>query len=50
MGSDNILYGTDYPADMGNHQPAREIPGLSRLSAGNQEKILSTNAKKLYKI
>jgi len=48
LGVDRILYGTDYPADMGYHQPAREIPGLSRLSKADQEKILSGNAKKIY--
>jgi aminocarboxymuconate-semialdehyde decarboxylase len=50
LGADNIIYGTDYPADMGNHQPARDIPGLSRLPEADQEKILSGNAKKLYKL
>jgi aminocarboxymuconate-semialdehyde decarboxylase len=48
LGADRILYGTDYPANMGNHQPAREIPGLSRLSGKDQEKILFGNATKLY--
>jgi aminocarboxymuconate-semialdehyde decarboxylase len=48
LGADRILYGTDYPADMGYQQPAREIPGLPRLSKADQEKILSGNAKKLY--
>ena len=50
LGADNIIYGTDYPADMGNHQPARDIPGLSRLPEADQEKILTGNAKKLYKL
>ncbi len=50
LGADRILYGTDYPADMGYHQPAKEIPGLSRLSTADQEKILTGNAKKLYKL
>jgi aminocarboxymuconate-semialdehyde decarboxylase len=48
LGADRIVYGTDYPADMSNHQPAREIPGLSRLSEMDQEKILFGNAKKIY--
>ena len=48
LGADRILYGTDYPADMGYQQLAREIPGLGRLSKADQEKILSGNAKKLY--
>ncbi len=50
LGADRILYGTDYPADMGYHQPAKDIPGLSRLSTADQEKILTGNAKKLYKL
>ncbi|MFP6871387.1 MAG: amidohydrolase family protein [Nitrospinota bacterium] len=50
LGADRVLYGTDYPADMGNHQPARDIPGLTRLSEADQEKILTANAKKLYKL
>ena len=50
LGADRIAYGTDYPADMGYHQPARKIPGLSRLSKADQEKILFGNAKKLYKL
>jgi aminocarboxymuconate-semialdehyde decarboxylase len=48
LGVDRILYGTDYPADMGYHQPAWKIPGLSRLSKAAQDKILFGNAKKLY--
>ena len=48
LGAERIVYGTDYPADMGNHQPAREIPGLSRLPEAEQEMILSANATKLY--
>jgi len=50
LGADRVLYGTDYPADMGYHQPASDIPGLSRLPAEDQEKILTNNAKKLYKL
>jgi aminocarboxymuconate-semialdehyde decarboxylase len=50
LGTDCIAYGTDYPADMGYNQPAREIPGLSRLSKDDQEKILYGNARKLYKL
>jgi hypothetical protein len=42
------FYGTDYPADMGYHPPALEIPRLSRISEAEQEMILTGNAKKLY--
>ena len=48
LGAERVVYGTDYPADMGYHQPAREIPGLSRLSEADQDMILFGNAKKLY--
>ena len=48
LGADRVVYGTDYPADMANHQVAREIPGLSRFSKADQEKILFGNAKELY--
>jgi aminocarboxymuconate-semialdehyde decarboxylase len=50
LGADNFLYGTDYPFDMGYLGPAREIPGLADLSENDQEKILSGNAEKLYKL
>ena len=50
LGADIILYGTDYPFDMGSLGPAREIPGLSLLSETDQEKILAANAGKLFRI
>ncbi len=50
LGADRILYGTDAPWDMGDLRPAREAPGISDLSPGDQEKILSGNALKLFKI
>ena len=48
FGADHVLYGTDYPADMGNLGPAREIPGLRDLSPEDQERVLSGNARRLY--
>jgi aminocarboxymuconate-semialdehyde decarboxylase len=50
IGSKNILYGTDYPFDMGNLGAAREIPGLSRLDENDQEKILLDNAKQFFRL
>ena len=38
IGIDCILYGTDYPFDMEYLSPAREIPGISRMSEADQEK------------
>ena len=50
LGAERILYGTDYPADMGCHRPAREIPGLSRLPEAEREMILSGNARRVYRL
>ncbi len=50
LGAERILYGTDYPADMGYHQLAREIPGLSRLPKAEREMILSRNARRVYRL
>jgi aminocarboxymuconate-semialdehyde decarboxylase len=50
LGADHILYGTDYPFDMGDLGAARGIQGLSRLSAAHRKKILVGNARKLYKL
>jgi aminocarboxymuconate-semialdehyde decarboxylase len=50
IGADSILYGTDYPWDVGLLGPAVEIEGLSRLSKPDQEKILVGNTQRLYKI
>lgn len=50
IGPDHIVYGTDYPFDMGDMGPAKEIAGLARIPAADQEKILSGNTKKLYRL
>ncbi len=50
LGTDVILYGTDYPFDMGYLGPAKKVPGLSRLSSEDQKKLLSENAEKLFKL
>jgi aminocarboxymuconate-semialdehyde decarboxylase len=50
LGTDIILYGTDYPFDMGDLGPAKDMPGLSRLSDEDQKKILSENSKNLFKL
>ncbi|MFC1491233.1 amidohydrolase family protein [Nitrospinota bacterium] len=50
LGTEMILYGTDYPFDMGNLGPARDIPGLSSLPEADREKILAENAKKVFGI
>jgi aminocarboxymuconate-semialdehyde decarboxylase len=48
LGANHIVYGSDYPYDMGYLTKAVGIPGLSRLSKAEQEMILSSNAKNLY--
>jgi len=50
LGVNRILYGTDYPFDMGNLSRAEKIPGLSRFSKKDQQKMLVGNVKKLYKL
>lgn len=50
LGSDRILYGTDYPFDMGYLGAALEIPGTSGLSQADKEKIFSSNTRVLYKL
>jgi len=50
LGANRIVYGTDYPFDMGYLNKAEKIPGLSRLPKEAQNKILTGNSKKLYKL
>jgi aminocarboxymuconate-semialdehyde decarboxylase len=50
LGADQIIFGTDYPFDMGDLGPAREIPGLTRLPAADQEKILAGNTRRIYRL
>ena len=50
FGEDRILYGTDAPFDMGYLNKATRIPGLSRLSPEDRNRILFQNTKRLYKI
>jgi len=50
LGLNRILFGTDYPFDMGYLMKASRIPGLSRFSQEDRNKILFTNTKRLFKI
>ena len=50
LGAEAILYGTDYPWDVGLLGPAAEVQGLSRLSRADQEKILARNTRRVYRI
>ena len=49
LGIGRILYGSDYPFDMGYLNKAVKIPGLSRFSKDDQERILFKNVRRLYK-
>ena len=50
LGAGQILYGTDCPWNIGNLEPAKDIPGLSRLSEEDRQKILVENVGALYKL
>ena len=50
LGAGQILYGTDCPWNIGNLEPAKDIPGLSRLSEEDRQKILAENVSALYKL
>ena len=44
------MLGTDYPFDMGDHDPLRGVDSLSHLSDGQRELIFGGNAAALLKI
>lgn len=50
LGASHVLFGTDYPFDMGYLGKAMKVPGLSRLAQADQNRILFGNVKRLYKI
>ena len=50
VGPARIMLGTDYPFDMGDHDPLKSLASLSHLSDGQREPILSGNAAALLKI
>ncbi|MBI3304305.1 MAG: amidohydrolase [Deltaproteobacteria bacterium] len=50
VGSDHVLLGTDYPADMGEVDPVGHIGGVRSLSRVDKEKIWGGNAARLLKI
>jgi len=50
MGSEHVLLGTDYPADMGEVDPVGYIGKVRSLSRVEKENICGGNAARLLKI
>ncbi len=50
VGTDNVLLGTDYPYDMGNHQPVETVSTLSEITEKDRQKIMRENAISLFKL
>ena len=50
VGSDHVLHGTDYPADMGTWDQVAFIKGLKSLTQQEKEKILGGNAAALLNL
>ncbi|MBM4276385.1 MAG: amidohydrolase [Deltaproteobacteria bacterium] len=48
VGSDHVLLGTDYPYDMGDHQPVETVSRLSDMTDSDRQKILRDNAVALF--
>ena len=48
VGSDHVLLGTDYPYDMGNHQPVETVSLLSGVKVREKRKIMRDNAVALF--
>ena len=49
VGSDRVMLGSDFCFDMGYERPVKAVTAL-KLNAGDQEKILGGNAKKLLRL
>jgi len=47
---DRVLLGTDYPFKMGDWDAAKLVESLEGLSSHEKDKILSANARRLYKL
>jgi aminocarboxymuconate-semialdehyde decarboxylase len=50
MGADRVLYGTDFPWDMGEYDSISMISGLRPLSDEERAKVLGENSTKLFKV
>ena len=47
MGSDRVIFGTDYPFDIGDPEGTRSVPVIDRLPPADREKVYSGNAIRL---
>ena len=47
LGADHVLFGTDYPASMGNWQQAKTIGAMRGVSSEDNSKVLGGNALRL---
>ncbi len=50
VGVERVMLGTDYPFDMGDHDPVKTIASLPHLSDGQKEQIFGGNAAAIFKI
>ena len=50
MGAGNVLYGTDYPWDMGDYDAIPLIEGLKGVNAEEKASILGVTSAKLFNI
>jgi len=50
VGSDHVLLGTDYPYDMGNHQPVDTVSALAGITEEDKRKIMRDNAVALFQL
>ncbi len=50
VGADNVMMGTDYPADMADPQPAWTVQSLVNVSQADKQKILGDNAARLFRL
>lgn len=49
VGADRVMFGTDYPFDIGDPEAKRALPALSRLADEPKEKIFRQNAETVLK-
>ncbi len=50
MGAGNVLYGTDYPWDMGDYDAIPMIKGMKGIKAGDKASILGETSARLFNV